>query len=85
LRPADYGVYAVVDDSLAELQLLRAARPICRDAATNISDRAKVRVVARIAREFSAEAAGKKPDVGDSWVIRNISFSVPNLAAVRQP
>jgi hypothetical protein len=46
-----------------------------REAATNISDRAEVRVVARIAREFSAEAAGKKPDDADgTWVIRNISF-----------
>ena len=102
LRPTDYGVYAISDASLAELQLLpgRAldirvavsaalkmpSRTILpnghpkfivfrRDATTNISDRADVRIVAKIAREFSAEAAGKKLDEGDgSWVIRNISF-----------
>jgi hypothetical protein len=46
-----------------------------REAALNISDRAEVRMVARIAREFSAEAAGKKPEAGDdTWVIRNVSF-----------
>jgi hypothetical protein len=46
-----------------------------RDAATNVADRAEVRIVARIVREFSAEAAGKKPEDGDStWVIRNVSF-----------
>jgi hypothetical protein len=46
-----------------------------RDVATNISDRTDVRIVARIAREFSAEAAGKKPESGDeTWVIRNVSF-----------
>ena len=45
-----------------------------RDIAANFSDRAEVRIVARIAREFSAEAAGKKPEDGDTWVIRNASF-----------
>ncbi|VIO71759.1 hypothetical protein CI41S_31240 [Bradyrhizobium ivorense] len=45
-----------------------------RDAATSISDRAEVRVIARIAREFSAEVAGKRPEDGDSWVIRNVTF-----------
>ena len=45
-----------------------------RDAVGTISDRAEVRIVARIAREFSAEAAGKKPEDGDTWVIRNVSF-----------
>jgi hypothetical protein len=45
-----------------------------RDAATNISDRAEVHIVAKIAREFSAEAAGKKPEDGDTSVIRNVAF-----------
>ena len=46
-----------------------------REAASNASDRAEVRVIARVAREFSAEVAGKKPSDGDdTWVIRNISF-----------
>jgi hypothetical protein len=102
LRPTDYGVYAVSNDSLAELQLLPGRPPdirvavsaalkvpsrtfltnghpkfivFRRDAASNTSDRAEVRVVAKIAREFSAEAAGKKPGYGDdTWVIRNVSF-----------
>jgi hypothetical protein len=102
LRPTDYGVYAVGNDSLAELQLLPGRPPdirvavsaalkvpsrtilpngrpkfivFRRDAATNISDRAEVRIFAKIAREFSAEAAGKRPDDSDgTWVIRNVSF-----------
>jgi hypothetical protein len=102
LRPTDYGVYAVSNDSLAELQLLPGRPPdirvavsaalkvpsrtfltnghpkfivFRRDAASNASDRAEVRVIAKIAREFSAEAAGKKPGDGDDiWVIRNVSF-----------
>ncbi|WGS18259.1 MULTISPECIES: hypothetical protein [unclassified Bradyrhizobium] len=45
-----------------------------RDAATNIADRAEVRVIAKVAREFSAEVAGKRPEDGDSWVMRNIAF-----------
>jgi hypothetical protein len=102
LRPTDYGVYAVSNDSLAELQLLPGRPPdirvavsaalkvpsrtfltnghpkfivFRRDAASNTPDRAEVRVIAKVAREFSAEAAGKKPGDGDdTWVIRNISF-----------
>ena len=102
LRPTDYGVYAVSDDSLTELQLLPGRPPdirvgvsaalkipsrtflsnghpkfivFRRDVASNISDRAEVRILARIAREFSAEVIGKKPgDSEDTWVIRNISF-----------
>jgi hypothetical protein len=46
-----------------------------RDAVTNAAERAEVRVIAKIAREFSAEAAGKKTDDSDAtWVIRNVSF-----------
>jgi hypothetical protein len=45
-----------------------------RDLATGISDRFDVRIVARIAREFSTEVAGRKPEDGDTWVIRNVSF-----------
>jgi hypothetical protein len=102
LRPTDYGVYAINNDSLAELQLLPGRPPdvrvavsaalkvpshtvlpnghprfivFRRDAATNVADRAEVRIVARVAREFSAEAAGKKLDDSDgTWVIRNVSF-----------
>ncbi|KJC45184.1 hypothetical protein UB31_21085 [Bradyrhizobium sp. LTSP849] len=46
-----------------------------RDSAANAADRAEVRILARVAREFSAEAAGKRPDDGEAtWVIRNVSF-----------
>jgi hypothetical protein len=102
LQPTDYGVYAVSNDSLAELQLLPGRPPdirvavsaalkvpsrtfltnghpkfivFRRDAAMNASDRAEVRVIAKVAREFSGEVAGKKPSDGDdTWVIRNVSF-----------
>jgi hypothetical protein len=102
LRPTDYGVYAISNDALFELNLL-PGRPLDirvavsaafkmhsrtilpnghpkfivfrRDAASNIADRAEVRMVARIAREFSAEVIGQAPADGDDmWVIRNISF-----------
>jgi hypothetical protein len=102
LRPTDYGVYAISDDRLRELQLLPGRPPdtrvavsaalkvpsqtvlpnghpkfivFRREAATNISDRAEVRIVAKVAREFSADAAGKKLDDSDAtWVIRNVAF-----------
>lgn len=46
-----------------------------RDLASSASDRAEVRVIAKIAREFTPAAAGKKLDSSDeTWVIRNISF-----------
>jgi hypothetical protein len=44
-----------------------------RDIASSIADRAEVRIMAKIAREFSANAAGKKA-IDDAWVVRNISF-----------
>lgn len=46
-----------------------------RDAATSVAERAEIRIVAKVAREFSAEAAGKKLDDSDTtWVIRNVAF-----------
>lgn len=46
-----------------------------REAASNVPERVEVRLVAKIAREFSAEATAKKPDPGgDAWVIRNFSY-----------
>jgi hypothetical protein len=42
----------------------------------------EVRIVAKIAREFYTDAAGKNPD-GDTWVIRNVSFPF-RLAAAGQ-
>jgi len=44
-----------------------------RDLAASIGDRAEVRVLARVMREFSANVAGKKP-TEDAWVMRNVSF-----------
>jgi len=45
-----------------------------RDAVNNVQERAEVRVIAKISREFSAETAGKKPDTEDAWVIRNVAY-----------
>lgn len=44
-----------------------------RDLASSIADRAEVRIIAKIAREFSAGAVSNKLG-DDSWVMRNISF-----------
>ena len=44
-----------------------------RDLASSIADRAEVRIIAKIAREFSAGVVSKKPG-DDTWVMRNISF-----------
>jgi hypothetical protein len=102
LRPTDYGVYTISNDSLSELQLLPGRPPdirvavsaalrvssrtllpnghpkfivFRRDLASSISDHAEVRIIAKIAREFSADVIGKKPvDGEDAWVIRNVSF-----------
>jgi hypothetical protein len=102
LRPTDYGVYAVSNDSLIELQLLPGRPPdirvavsaafrvssrtllpsghpkfivFRRDVASSISDRAEVRIVAKIAREFSPDVIGKKPADGeDAWIMRNVAF-----------
>jgi hypothetical protein len=46
-----------------------------RDVVSSISDHAEVRIIARIAREFSADAAGRKPsDDEETWTIRNVAF-----------
>jgi hypothetical protein len=44
-----------------------------RDLASGIGDRAEVRIIAKVAREFSANVAGEKTG-DDTWVIRNVSF-----------
>ena len=44
-----------------------------RDLAATIGDRAEVRILAKVMREFSATVVGKKP-AEDAWVARNISF-----------
>jgi hypothetical protein len=100
LRPTDYGVYAISNDALVELNLLPGRPPdirvavsaaltmpsrtilrnghpkfiiFRRDLASSVADRAEVRTMAKIAREFSVDLVNKKP-VDDTWVIRNISF-----------
>ena len=100
LRPTDYGVYAVDNDALTELQPLPGQPPdirvaisaaltfpsrtslpnghprfivFRRDVASTVPDHPEVRIIAKIAREFSAGINGKRPRE-DSWVIRNISF-----------
>jgi hypothetical protein len=102
LVPTTYGVYAVGEDKLFELEMLPgrvpdmrvAVSPVItapsrtilpdgrvrfivfrRDSATSAADHAEVRVMARITRATSFDAAGK-PIVAaadDGWVIRNIS------------
>ena len=101
LRPTDYGVYAIGNDSLIDLSSLLGRLPdmrvavspplttpsrtilpnghprfivFSRDLASSVADRAEVRIIAKVAREFSAKVAGKKP-AEDAWVIRNISFA----------
>ena len=102
LRPTDYGVYAISNESLVELALLPGRPPdiriavsaalkipnrtllanghprfivFRRDLVSNVSDHAEVRIVAKVTREFSVDAAGKKlADGDDTWVIRNVSF-----------
>lgn len=46
-----------------------------RDVAKAIPERVEVRVVAKIAREYSTDAAGKTPNGGDDFgVVRNIAY-----------
>jgi hypothetical protein len=46
-----------------------------REAVNAIPERAEIRVMAKIAREFSSDAAGRKlSDSDDAWVIRNFSY-----------
>lgn len=45
-----------------------------RDAINNMRERAEVRVVAKVARKFSAEATKKPGDNDDAAVIRNFSY-----------
>jgi hypothetical protein len=44
-----------------------------RELASGIGDRAEVRIIAKVAREFSANVVGEKSG-DDMWVIRNVSF-----------
>jgi hypothetical protein len=48
---------------------------VFRRDVSSVADRADVRIIAKVAREFSPEIAGKKPAEGDeTWVIRNVAF-----------
>ena len=100
LRPTDYGVYAISNDALINLDLLPGRPPdirvavsaalttpgrtmlpnghpkfivFRRDLASGIADRPEVRIIAKVAREFTRDVVGKKPSE-DTWVIRNVSF-----------
>src|ERR1700736_5656711 len=44
-----------------------------RDLASSIADRAEVRIIAKIVREFSADVVSKKPG-DEAWGMRNISY-----------
>jgi hypothetical protein len=103
LVPTSYGIFAVSEDKLYELELLPGRAPDMRVAispaittpsrttlpdgrlrfivyrrgsAAGAADRAEVRVIAKVTRAMSFDAAGKavvaKED--DSWVMRNISI-----------
>lgn len=102
LLPSDFGVYALSDNKLFELnplpnkaQDVRVAisptmgitkQPVLRDgnprfivyrreAALNIPERAEIRIIAKVARSISYDAAGKPiTTADDGWYIRNISF-----------
>jgi len=55
-----------------------------RDLVSILADRAEVRIIAKIAREFSAKASNGKP-VDDAWVIRNISFPFRSSPVIDNP
>jgi hypothetical protein len=102
LIPTTFGVYAISDNKLFELEMLPGRVPdirvaisplitkpsrttlpdgrinfivFRRDSGTIAADRAEVRVVAKITRAISFDAAGKQivAAADDGWVIRNIS------------
>jgi hypothetical protein len=78
-RPLDARVAVSAAFGTASQTLLPNGHPkfivFRRDLASYTADRTDVRIIAKIAREFSAGVASKKPDDGDgTWVIRNISF-----------
>jgi hypothetical protein len=102
LLPTSFGVYAVSNDKLFELNLLpsKAAdmrvaispttaitdQPVLasgrlkfvvyrREAALSIPERAEVRIIAKVTRAISFDAAGKPVNsADDGWYVRNISF-----------
>lgn len=77
VRPPDIRVAISVALTIPSRTILPNGHPkfivFRRDLASSIADRAEVRIIAKVAREFSRDVVGKKPD-DDMWVIRNISF-----------
>jgi hypothetical protein len=76
-RPPDIRVAVSAPLTTPSRTILRNGHPkfivFRRDLPSSVADRAEVRIIARIAREFSAGAVSMKPS-DDSWVMRNISF-----------
>jgi hypothetical protein len=78
-RPPDIRVAVSAAFRVSSRTLLPNGHPkfivFRRDVASSISDRAEVRIVAKIAREFSPDVIGKKPADGeDTWIMRNVAF-----------
>jgi hypothetical protein len=77
-RPPDIRVAVSAAFKLPNQEALPNGHPkfiVFRRDVNAVLDRADVRVVAKVAREFSAEAAGRKPgDNDDASVIRNFSY-----------
>ncbi|MGD0845997.1 hypothetical protein [Bradyrhizobium sp.] len=76
-RPPDIRVAVSAAITTASRSILPNGHPrfivFRHDLASGIADSAEVRIVAKIAREFSAGVINKKPEE-DAWVMRNISF-----------
>jgi hypothetical protein len=77
IRPPDIRVAVSAALTIPSQTILPNGHPkfivFRRDLASSIADRAEVRIIAKIAREFSAGVVGKKSG-DDTWVIRNTSF-----------
>lgn len=57
-----------------------------RDLSSSVSDRADVRIIAKVAREFTTEVAGKELDTrNETWVIRNIAFPFRSAPVAENP
>jgi len=77
VRPPDIRVAISAALTIPSRTILPTGHPrfivFRRDLASSIADRGEVRIIAKVAREFSRDIVGKKPG-DDIWVIRNISF-----------
>jgi hypothetical protein len=75
-RPPDIRIQVSAAITTPRGAILRNGHPkflVFRRDIANITDRAEVRIVAKVEHEFSAGMISKKPD-NDTWVMRNISF-----------